>query len=135
MDTTKVACVDVGGTLLKLGFLEGAELHDRSRDLRPRYSGGVDWAAKLQPLLAPGRGVLAPGHDISPYLVAADLMITDHSSAAFEFLLRDKPLRVQGATSTLEGVGAGVDARGALLLHTADGVHRIDSADVTVRRA
>lgn len=49
-------------------------------------------------------------------------------------LLRDKPLRVQGATSTLEGVGAGVDARGALLLHTADGVHRIDSADVTVRR-
>lgn len=50
-------------------------------------------------------------------------------------LLRDKPLRVQGATSTLEGVGAGVDARGALLLHTADGVHRIDSADVTVRRA
>lgn len=68
------------------------KLHDRSRDLRPRYSGGVDWAAKLQPLLAPGRGVLAPGHDISPYLVAADLMITDHSSAAFEFLLRDKPL-------------------------------------------
>jgi CDP-glycerol:poly(glycerophosphate) glycerophosphotransferase len=68
------------------------KLHDRSRDLRPRYSGGVDWAAKLQPLLVPGRGVLAPGHDISPYLVAADLMITDHSSAGFEFLLRDKPL-------------------------------------------
>ena len=68
------------------------KLHDRSRDLRPRYSGGVDWAAKLQPVLVPGRGVLAPGHDISPYLVAADLMITDHSSAGFEFLLRDKPL-------------------------------------------
>ena len=68
------------------------KLHDRSRDLRPRYSGGVDWAAKLQPLLVPGRGVLAPGHDISPYLVAADLMITDHSSAGFEFLLRDKPV-------------------------------------------
>jgi CDP-glycerol:poly(glycerophosphate) glycerophosphotransferase len=68
------------------------KLHDRSRDLRARYSGGVDWAAKLQPLLVAGRGVLAPGHDISPYLVAADLMITDHSSAGFEFLLRDKPL-------------------------------------------
>ena len=39
-----------------------------------------------------GQGALAPGHDISPYLVAADLMITDHSSAGFEFLLRDKPL-------------------------------------------
>ena len=68
------------------------KLHDRSRDLRQRYSGGVDWAHRIQPLLVPGRGALAPGHDISPYLVAADLMITDHSSAGFEFLLRDKPL-------------------------------------------
>ena len=43
------------------------KLHDRSRDLRERYSGGIDWAARLQPLLAPGQGALAPGHDISPY--------------------------------------------------------------------
>jgi hypothetical protein len=68
------------------------KLHDRSRDLRERYSGGVDWAARLQPLLVPGKGALAPGHDISPYLVAADLMVTDHSSAGFEYLLRDRPL-------------------------------------------
>jgi CDP-glycerol glycerophosphotransferase (TagB/SpsB family) len=68
------------------------KLHDRSRDLRERYSGGVNWPATLQPLLVPGQGVLAPGHDISPYLVAADLMVTDHSSAGFEFLLGDKPL-------------------------------------------
>jgi hypothetical protein len=68
------------------------KLHDRSRDLRDRYSGGVDWPARLQPLLAPLKGVLAPGHDISPYLVAADVMITDHSSAGFEYLLCDKPI-------------------------------------------
>ena len=68
------------------------KLHDRSRDLRERYSGGVDWAARLQPLLVTGQGALAPGHDISPYLVAADVMVTDHSSAGFEFLLRDRPL-------------------------------------------
>jgi hypothetical protein len=68
------------------------KLHDRSRDPRERYSGGIDWLARLQPLLGRGRGVIAPGHDISPYLVAADLMITDHSSAGFEFLLRDRPL-------------------------------------------
>lgn len=68
------------------------KLHDRSRDLRERYSGGVDWVARLSPLLTAGRSVIAPGHDISPYLVAADLMITDHSSAGFEFLLRDKPI-------------------------------------------
>lgn len=67
------------------------KLHDRQRDLREPYSGGVDWVATLRPLLGP-RTVLAPAADISPYLVAADLMITDHSSAGFEFLLRDKPL-------------------------------------------
>lgn len=68
------------------------KLHDRSRDLRERYSGGVDWVARLQPLLRPGQGVIAPGHDVSPYIVASDLMITDHSSSGFEFLLRDRPL-------------------------------------------
>ena len=68
------------------------KLHDRSRDLRERYSGGVDWAGRMEPVIQGGRGVIAPGHDISPYLVAADLMITDHSSAGFEYLLRDRPL-------------------------------------------
>jgi CDP-glycerol glycerophosphotransferase (TagB/SpsB family) len=68
------------------------KLHDRSRDLRERYSGGIDWASRLAPLLPPRRGVLAPGHDISPYLVGADLMITDHSSAGFEYLLLDRPI-------------------------------------------
>ena len=68
------------------------KLHDRSTDLRPRFSGGVDWRQRLQPLLDPRQGVIAPGHDISPYLVASDLMITDHSSAGFEFLLRDRPI-------------------------------------------
>ena len=68
------------------------KLHDRSRDPRERYSGGIDWVTRMRPLLPAGRGVIAPGHDISPYLVAADLMITDHSSAGFEFLLRDRPI-------------------------------------------
>jgi hypothetical protein len=68
------------------------KLHDRSRDLRQRYSGGTDWVARLTPLLAPGRIVLAPGDDISPYLVASDAMVTDHSSAGFEYLLCDRPL-------------------------------------------
>lgn len=67
------------------------KLHDRQRDIRDAYSGGVDWVGTLAPLLGP-RTVQAPGADISPYLVAADLMITDHSSAGFEFLLCDKPL-------------------------------------------
>jgi hypothetical protein len=68
------------------------KLHDRSRDLRTMYSGGEDWVARLEPIVRGRRGVIAPGHDISPYLVASDLMITDHSSAGFEFLLRDRPI-------------------------------------------
>jgi len=35
---------------------------------------------------------MAKRGSISPYLVAADLMISDHSSAAFEYLLLDRPL-------------------------------------------
>jgi hypothetical protein len=68
------------------------KLHDRSRDLRPQYSGGVDWAGRLQPLLAGPRARLAAQPDICPYLAAADVMIVDHSSAAFEYLLRDRPI-------------------------------------------
>ena len=83
---------DVIRGLLSLGANVIVKLHDRSRDLRERYSGGVDWVQRLQPLLPEGRGVIAPGHDISPYLVASDVMVTDHSSAGFEFLLLDRPI-------------------------------------------
>jgi CDP-glycerol glycerophosphotransferase (TagB/SpsB family) len=68
------------------------KLHDRSRDLRDRYSGGTDWMAVLRPTVEAGGGRLAAGHDICPYLAAADVMITDHSSAGFEYLLLDRPL-------------------------------------------
>jgi CDP-glycerol glycerophosphotransferase (TagB/SpsB family) len=68
------------------------KLHDRSCDLRPQYSGGIDWQATIRPHLAAGSAVLATAADICPYLVAADVMVTDHSSAGFEYLLRDRPL-------------------------------------------
>lgn len=68
------------------------KLHDRSRDLRACYSGGVDWPARLTPLLRRAGIVLAPDADICPYLVAADILITDHSSCGFEYLLLDRPL-------------------------------------------
>jgi hypothetical protein len=68
------------------------KLHDRSRDLREQYSGGIDWPARLAGVLRRPRAVLADGANIAPYLVAADVMISDHSSAAFEYLLLDRPL-------------------------------------------
>jgi hypothetical protein len=68
------------------------KLHDRSRDARARYSGAVAWPEALTSILPSERGVLAPGADICPYLEAADLMLTDHSSAGFEYLLLDRPI-------------------------------------------
>jgi len=51
-------------------------------------------------------------------------------------LLRDQHLQLSGALGAFEGVGAGVDAHGALQVRLADGsVRRVDSADITVRRA
>jgi hypothetical protein len=69
------------------------KLHDRLRDPRPFFSGGTDWGAALEPVLQRQPAArLAAGADICPYLVAADVMITDHSSAGFEYLLLDRPL-------------------------------------------
>ena len=74
------------------GYALIVKLHDRSRHLEYIHSGGVDWGAQLEPLLKKFGGVLASGHNSSPYLAAADLMITDHSSVGFEYLLLDRPL-------------------------------------------
>jgi hypothetical protein len=68
------------------------KLHDRSRDLRQQYSGGVDWVSRLSAMLHPPRALLALHANITPCLVAADVMITDHSSCGFEYLLLDRPL-------------------------------------------
>jgi len=68
------------------------KLHDRSCDPRRQYSGGIDWPSALAPHLQAGRCVLAASPDICPYLVAADALITDHSSSAFEYLLLDRPI-------------------------------------------
>jgi BirA family biotin operon repressor/biotin-[acetyl-CoA-carboxylase] ligase len=51
-------------------------------------------------------------------------------------LLRGESLLLSGALGQFEGVGAGIDARGALKVRLPDGsLRHIDSADVTVRRA
>ena len=84
--------VELVRALLATGVNVIVKLHDRSCDRRAFYSGGVDWSAVMEPVLTGTRGVLAHGSDVSPYLVGSDVMITDHSSAGFEYLLRDRPI-------------------------------------------
>jgi CDP-glycerol glycerophosphotransferase (TagB/SpsB family) len=84
--------VDLISGLLQRSWNVIVKLHDRSLDPRPFYSGGVDWAGQLSGLLNGATGHLVADPDICPYLAAADVMITDHSSAGFEYLLLDRPL-------------------------------------------
>ena len=125
--------VELIGRLLATGVNLIVKLHDRSRDLRERYSGGVDWAATLTPLLANTRGVLAPGHDISPYLVASDLMVTDHSSAGFEFLLRDRPIVRIHRPALIREANIHADYV-SLLASVSDSVDSVDTAVRAVAR-
>jgi CDP-glycerol glycerophosphotransferase len=74
------------------GYTVIVKLHDRSRQADDYHSGGVDWGQRLEPLLRATGGILASGSNSSSYLMAADALITDHSSVGFEYLLLDRPL-------------------------------------------
>ncbi|HET6852849.1 MAG TPA: CDP-glycerol glycerophosphotransferase family protein [Pyrinomonadaceae bacterium] len=74
------------------GYAVIVKLHDRSRQGDDYHSGGADWGKRLEPLLQAHGGVLATGSNSSTYLMAADVLITDHSSVGFEYLLLDRPL-------------------------------------------
>jgi len=68
------------------------KLHENSRDMDVEKSGGIDWVGRLRPLLARFGGRLVDESDVSPWMVAADVLISDHSSVGFEYLLLDRPL-------------------------------------------
>jgi CDP-glycerol glycerophosphotransferase (TagB/SpsB family) len=78
--------------LIDAGYTVLVKLHDNSLDPGFFNSGGVDWVARLRPKLERGGGHLISSGDASPWLVAADVLITDHSSIGFEYLLLDRPL-------------------------------------------
>jgi CDP-glycerol glycerophosphotransferase (TagB/SpsB family) len=78
--------------LVHAGYRVLVKLHENSLDRAFVNSGGVDWMARLQPILAKGDGRLIMSGDASPWLVATDVLITDHSSIGFEYLLLDRPL-------------------------------------------
>jgi hypothetical protein len=83
---------DVVAGLVDAGYRVLVKLHENSLDRAFANSGGVDWVRRLEPRLARGDGHLITSADASPWLVAADVLITDHSSIGFEYLLLDRPL-------------------------------------------
>jgi hypothetical protein len=70
------------------------KLHDRSYDAATRGSGGIDWRQRLHHVCERQAAHLVQDADASPYLHAADLLVTDHSSVGFEFMLLDRPIVV-----------------------------------------
>ena len=90
-----------GETIVKSLFDAGLNViikpHDLSFDPDPKYSGGIDWRRRLRAIERAGRIVVASDPDPTPLLPAADVLITDHSSIAFEFCLLDRPIVVVDA--------------------------------------
>lgn len=103
-----------------------------------RAPAGGPWAtapAWLQELL-PALDAPAALARVAPALVrdlqrfAAEGWVAFAPAFAARDALRGRAVRLSDGT---EGVAAGVDGRGALLVHTAQGLRAIDSAEVSVR--
>ena len=80
--------------LAAAGFNVIVKLHDRSLDLDPRYNDGIDWRQRFCAVERSERVRFVETTDASPALAASDVMVTDHSSIGFEYLLLDRPLIV-----------------------------------------
>jgi CDP-Glycerol:Poly(glycerophosphate) glycerophosphotransferase len=91
LNATGVAVIEA---LLERDVNVIVKLHDRSLDHTERGSGGVDWRRELARFRELSRVHIARGANASPYMCAADAMVTDHSSIGFEYMLLDRPLIV-----------------------------------------
>ena len=89
-------------SLLASGRNVIVKLHERSTVPHPKYTDHVDWPARLQRFQDQPRYAYATGAHIGPYLAAADLLITDHSTVGFEFALLDRPIVVFDAPDLLQ---------------------------------
>jgi CDP-Glycerol:Poly(glycerophosphate) glycerophosphotransferase len=98
-----VAGAAIIATLAGRGCNVIVKLHPLSLDRDTvKFSGGIDWRARLQAILEPGRVVHVEDPDASPCLAASDLMVTDHSTIGFEFCLLDRPLIVYDVPELIE---------------------------------
>jgi hypothetical protein len=119
--------------LIAAGFNVIAKLHDRSLQTSERFTAGIDWRARLSRFATTGAFALASGADSSPYLAAADAMVTDHSSIGFEYLTLDRPLIVFDAPDLAQA--ARINAAKITLLRSAATVVRTPVELVAAARA
>jgi CDP-glycerol:poly(glycerophosphate) glycerophosphotransferase len=84
-------------TLLAAGWNTIVKLHDRSLSRDIRYTAGIDWRERLSTFQTNPAFLLAKGGDSTPYVLASDAMVTDHSSIGFEFCVLNRPLIVYDA--------------------------------------
>ena len=120
-----LAGIDIVQALDAAGFNVLIKLHDRSLDPDPRYNAGIDWRGRFAAVIAQsktGRIHFVDVPDACPLLAAADVMITDHSSIGFEFLVLDRPLIVFDAPDL--AVAARVNLEKVTLLRSAATVAR-----------
>lgn len=88
-------------TLLGCGLNVIVKLHDRSMVPHPRYTGGVDWPVRMERWRSFPRFAFVRDADVAPYLSAADVLVTDHSTVGFEFAALDRPVIVFDAPDLL----------------------------------
>jgi hypothetical protein len=116
------------------GFDVIVKLHDRSLDSDPRYTAGIDWRRRLRPLEQPGRIRHVETADVSPLLAIADLMVTDHSSVGFEYLVLDRPLIVFNAPGLTEAARINPE-KVALLRSAATVVQTVEDLGAAARHS
>ena len=121
-------------TLLDAGCNVIAKLHDRSLDPDPRYTGGVNWRDRLSAFADPSRFLLARGGDSTPFVLASDAMVTDHSSIGFEFCAIDRPLIVYDVPRLIEAARINPE-KVALLRSAATVVRDADDLAAALRAA
>jgi hypothetical protein len=91
--------LEIMATLADLEVNTIVKLHHASLDtsntewvLRDGH-GGHDWRALVSGIERSSRRLrLAPGADATPFMIASDIMVSDASGAAYEFVLQDRPV-------------------------------------------
>ena len=117
-----------------LGLNVIVKLHDRSYDRTSRGSGGVDWRRSLRRACDKYGARLVQDADASPWLHAADLLVTDHSSVGFEFMLLDRPIVVLDCPELIARARVNPD-KVSMLRSAASVVMHADALRATVKAA